>query len=175
MRKPKKIVLTGPESVGKSTLTKQLAVYFNAPFGTELARTYVENLQREYNIDDVLGIAKLQIAQEHRMMNTDSQFVFFDTDLIITKKWLLHLYNECPEWIDDYLEEFPADLHLLCYYDLQWKNDPVRENQEIRPELYEAYRSEIKRLGIDYVKISGQGELRRNSAISAVEKYFGNK
>lgn len=172
MLKPKKIVLTGPESVGKSTLTKQLAVYFNAPFGTELARAYVENLQREYNIDDVLEIAKLQIAQERRMMISDSQFVFFDTDLIITKKWLLHLYNECPKWIDDYLEEFPADLHLLCYYDILWENDPVRENQDIRPELYEAYKSEIERLGIGSVKITGQGELRLSNAIFAVKKYF---
>lgn len=175
MLKPKKIIITGPESVGKSTLTKQLAVHFSVPYGTELARVYVENIQRAYKIDDVLEIAKLQIAQERRIMNSNSQFVFFDTDLIITKKWLLHLYGECPKWIDDYLEEFPADLHLLCYYDILWEKDPVRENQDIRPELYEAYKSEIERLGIDYVKISGQGELRVNSAIYAVKKYFGIK
>jgi nicotinamide riboside kinase len=39
----KKIVVTGPESSGKSQMSAYLAAYFNTVFVPEFARQYLEN------------------------------------------------------------------------------------------------------------------------------------
>ncbi|MFK8006949.1 MAG: AAA family ATPase [Saprospiraceae bacterium] len=56
----KKIILTGPESTGKSTLARQLAQVYNTVWVPEFARTYLEGLNRPYRGDDLLKIAKGQ-------------------------------------------------------------------------------------------------------------------
>ncbi|RLD81558.1 MAG: ATPase, partial [Bacteroidetes bacterium] len=62
--KAKRIIITGPESTGKSTLSKQLANYYQTIYLPEYARTYIENLNRHYNYNDLVKIAKMQIKLE---------------------------------------------------------------------------------------------------------------
>ncbi|MDD3685183.1 MAG: ATP-binding protein [Bacteroidales bacterium] len=173
MLKTKKIVLTGPESTGKSTLAKQLAKFYNVPCVAELARNFIADLDRAYTEDDVLEIARLQIAEEERMLNSNHSAVFFDTDLVITKIWLLHVYGKSPSWIDEALNKYPADLHLLCNYDLPWEPDPVRENPDIRPLLFEKYKNEIISLNQPYSIIIGVGEERISNAITTIKTFIG--
>jgi len=165
-----KIVLTGPESVGKSTLTKQLADYFKVPYVSEIAREYISNLKRPYNIDDVVEIAGLQIAAEKEALSSSPRIVFFDTDLIITKIWLLHVYGQCPSWIDEELRQNPAYFHLLCYYDLPWEPDPVRENPDIRSLLYDKYEAEINNYGLKYGVVKGLDNNRFLNAIALLRE-----
>lgn len=165
----KKIVITGPESTGKTKLTKLLAEHFSAPYISEIARDYVENLGRKYTKDDVLKIAKMQIEAEEQILLQKTKYVFLDTDLIITKIWLVHVYGKSPDWIDKHLEEKPAYFHLLCYYDIDWKYDTVRENPNLREYLYNKYKEEIERLSIDYSVIKGKDELRIKNALKALD------
>ena len=62
-RIPEIIVITGAESTGKSTLTEQLANHFKVPFIPEIAREYIEKLDRKYNYNDVEQIARLQVER----------------------------------------------------------------------------------------------------------------
>ncbi|MDD3859407.1 MAG: ATP-binding protein [Bacteroidales bacterium] len=172
MIRTKKIVLTGPESTGKSTLTKLLAECFSAPYVTEIAREYILNLNRSYTYKDVVEIAKLQIETENLIMNSGHEYVFFDTDLIITKVWLMHCFGKYPEWLNEAIKSTAADLHLLCYYDLIWEPDPLRENPDIRPELYEKYKSEIIQYGLDYSVVKGFSKHRFDNAKEIVKNYF---
>jgi nicotinamide riboside kinase len=165
----RKIVITGPESTGKTLLTKQLAEHFSMPFISEIARDYVENLGRKYTKSDILKIAKLQIEAEEKILQQKPEYVFLDTDLVITKIWLLHLYGNSPKWIDRHLKENPAFYYLLCYYDIDWQYDPVRENPNIREHLYRKYKQEIERLSINYSIIKGNGEQRFKNAIKALD------
>ncbi len=174
MNKLVKIVLTGPESVGKSTLVKQLSDHFEAAFCDELARDYVENLGREYAEEDVHQIANLQIAQELKCKNHQGLH-FFDTDLIVTRVWLERVYNHVPEWLDEHLRNEPASIHILCYPDLPWEYDFVRENPDNRVELFDDYKSEITRLGIPYSIIKGKNEERLKNAIQAINEFLNYK
>ena len=58
MPQPKKIVVTGPESTGKSTLCEQLAKKYNTTWVPEYAREYLLKLGRPYTYDDLLIIAR---------------------------------------------------------------------------------------------------------------------
>ena len=64
----KKIVVVGPESTGKSTLSEQLAAHFNAKWLPEYAREYLLTNGKEYTINDLLVIAKKQIETEDQQI-----------------------------------------------------------------------------------------------------------
>jgi nicotinamide riboside kinase len=160
MSNTKIIVISGPESTGKSTLTKQLADFYKAPYIPEIAREYIEKLNRPYCFDDVLSIARKQIKVENEMLKQKPDYLFIDTDLIVTKVWLKHCYNKYPKWIDKYLSSANRFLYLLCFYDIPWKYDPVRENPNIRDLLFKNYKTEIENYRFDYRIVKGIGEER---------------
>ncbi len=167
----KKIVLIGPESTGKTTLSRQLAEHFAAEWVAEYAREYVEQLQRDYTYDDVERIARVQ-EQQFLEKNEGEGVVFFDTDLIITKVWFQVCYNSVPAWLDEALRAQNVALYLLCRPDLEWEYDPVRENADCRSFLYDCYKKEVERLGAPYAEIDGVGDQRLQNAISVVKNFI---
>ena len=164
----KRIILTGPESTGKSTLTKQLSEYYKMPMISEIARHYVENLDRPYTQKDVIKISRLQINAEQKIIKQNPEMIFLDTDLIVTKVWLMHCYDICPTFIDKYLREYPAHLHLLCYYDIDWEYDPVREQPDLRDYFYNKYLDEINFYKLNVEIIKGTGKERFENAVKAI-------
>lgn len=60
----RKIVIIGPESTGKSTLCEMLAQHYATEWCPEFAREWLLTNGRDYQYDDLLTIAKGQIALE---------------------------------------------------------------------------------------------------------------
>ena len=169
--RPVKVALTGPESTGKTELTKLLAVHYKTDFIPEYARTYVENLSRPYNYLDVLHIAHKQIEIEKEYSSKTTNYLFLDTELIITKVWLDIVYGYCPNWIEEAISQSNIDLYLLCNLDIPWVEDGVRENGgEMRRKLFEIYEQHIRVNGFRYKVISGIGDLRLKNALSAIKQ-----
>ncbi len=172
-----KVALIGPESTGKSELTVRLAEYFLAPYEAEYAREYISKLEREYNFSDVSAIARNQIERELFYQNEykgSAPYVFFDTELIITKVWFEYCYGSVPEFVQKRLDEKFFDLYLLCVPDLPWEPDPVREHGHDREFFFDWYRREIEQLGKPYVVINGTGKERFENAVNAIKDYTNN-
>lgn len=144
-----RIGIIGPESTGKSTLAEYLAHRYEGVLVPEYAREYMENLAPSYGYtyDDVVAIAKQQLSV---LSSINSNLVVFDTELIITKVWFLHKFGRCPDFVEQALRDYPMDVYLLCYPDLPWLPDPVRENPDIREFLFDWYEREIQALNIPY-------------------------
>ncbi|MBQ2290716.1 MAG: ATP-binding protein [Paludibacteraceae bacterium] len=156
-----KIGIIGPESTGKSTLASYLAHRYDGVLVPEYAREYMEKLAPtyEYTYEDVVHIARTQVEQLQALNTSADQnitkessndIVIFDTELIITKVWFLHKYGHCPDFVEEALHSYRMDVYLLCYPDMQWIPDPVRENPNIREYLFDWYEKEIKELDIPY-------------------------
>lgn len=149
-----KVGIIGPESTGKSTLAQYLARRYNGVLIPEYAREYMQHLAPtyDYTYQDVENIAKHQVTQLQELHSTMGQedLVFFDTELIITKVWFLHKYHSCPDFVEEALRAYPMDVYLLCYPDIAWEPDPVRENPHLRQYLYDWYEREIQALDIPY-------------------------
>lgn len=156
-----KVGIIGPESTGKSTLSRYLANRYDGLLVPEYARIYLEEraggCERAYAYtrEDVLRIAEYQVEQLRELLAEDApkirrRYAFFDTELIITKVWLLHKYGECPAFIEEALRKYPMDVYLLCYPDLEWEPDPVRENPNIREYLFDWYEREVQALDVPY-------------------------
>ena len=156
-----KIGIIGPESTGKSTLASYLAHRYGGVLVPEYAREYMEKraCASAYTYEDVVNIAQQQVQQVQQLQNNihggitegyRSNVVFFDTELIITKVWFLHKFGKCPDFVEKALHDYPMDVYLLCYPDMEWEPDPVRENPDIREYLFDWYEREIQALGIPY-------------------------
>lgn len=164
-----KVVITGPESVGKSTLAKQLAKEYGGIYIEEFARSYIQKLNRPYAYEDVEEVAKYQIDKYDRL-EASNQNVFYDTFLEITKVWFEHVYHKLPNWFNRNYAKRPVDLYLLCKPDLPWVDDPVRENGHIREELFEKYKAILNSSGCKFAIVEGQGELRLQNAINKIKE-----
>ena len=87
----KKIVLTGPECSGKTTLSTDIATRFNLPIVKEYARSFLTKINRPYKYEDLLRIAKKQLEEENQKSNSKSkkQLIICDTNLQVIKLWSL--------------------------------------------------------------------------------------
>ena len=186
----KRIVLTGPESTGKTTLAEQLAKHYSSIHVAEFAREFLNILDRPYEQPDLLSIAKGQIdadrsAQLRLRIKTNAKYssrfrtksiaqdiLICDTDLRTIRLWSMVKYGSCHDWIEKQLTEATVDLYLLCRPDLEWQPDPLREVQS--PEewkmLYEAYKTDLERDAQPFVEIGGTGRIRFEAAIRAINR-----
>jgi nicotinamide riboside kinase len=170
------IVITGAESTGKSELTKWLANYFNVSYIPEFARSYIENLDRKYNYNDVERIALKQVKQLNDFKKSGLPWIFSDTWLIITKIWFEEVYGRMPDWIETEITNTVIDLFLVCDTDLPWIPDSVRENGgERRNFLQHRYIKTIRQYNFPFKIICGQNEIRFQNALQALKQLEQDK
>ena len=164
------VVISGPESTGKTELAQNLAEKLHTIWVPEYARVYIENLYRPYTYADVKHIARYQAAQERIYESkVTSGLLIFDTWFIITKVWFDLVFGKCPEWLITHIRSTKIDLFLVCNTDLPWIPDQVRENGgEKREQLFQLYCKEITSFGFKYEIITGNGNARIENALNAL-------
>lgn len=170
----KKIVITGSESTGKSTLTAQLAAHFNTPYVEEYARRFIDQLDRPYVKEDLIDIAKGQLATEKKVSLLSPEILLCDTDLLTIKIWSEFKYGDCDPFIIEQFTQNVPDLYLLCEPDLPWKPDPQRENPEDREALFTLYIHHISMYRIPFRLIKGIDEEREIEARKAVHSWLAS-
>jgi NadR type nicotinamide-nucleotide adenylyltransferase len=167
-----RIALIGPESTAKSTLSEELAHHYNTVWVNEHSRAYLEGMREKYTLADILAIAKQQLQAENELLKKANNLLFADTELIISKVWCEDVFQSCPEWILENILPYRYDLYLLTYPDLEWKEDPLRENPYRRMFFYDWYERELNAIGAAYVVIKGSGDERFRSSLKAVEDFL---
>ena len=165
-----KVAVIGPESTGKSELVEKLAAYYNCQYIVEYARDYIEALDRPYVYEDILKISKKQKELEKEAFLKSDSLLICDSSMITNKVWSYDKFSKCEPWIEDEMDREFYDLFLLCYPDLPWQSDPVREDEHRREHLFQVYEDFLKEHGQSYEVISGVGESRLRLAIQYIDK-----
>lgn len=169
----KVVVLTGPESAGKSSLSKALAEHFNAPLVSEYVREFIEHTQRETCYADISTIAEQQLKNELDARAQRPPLLLLDTNLLSNKLWSEVLFNNSPAWIEAALLEQDYDLiALLSPEDLAWQAD----GQRCQPDLAE--RQQFHQQLADWLNahqqpvlhLNGNWQTRYHALESAIEK-----
>ncbi len=170
----KKIVILGPESTGKSTLCKQLAAHYHTIWVREYAREYLLTNGTNYTFENLLAIAKGQIAGEDlaniSAIENQKSALFIDTDMHVMQVWCEFVFDRCHHWILNRIAERKYDLYLLCNIDLPWVQDRLREYPDLvsRQKLYHHYKDILVNQNIPWVDISGDYDERLQKAIEAI-------
>jgi nicotinamide riboside kinase len=171
VRQPLRVVLTGPESTGKTQLAAQLAREFGCLWTPEIAREYLTEHGAGYGPEDVRTMARLQAERSAELAASSAQLVFDDTDVLTHRIWYREKYGER----DPELEAMPleGDLYLLCAPDLAWAADPLREHpkESDRARHFELYKTELEHSKKTYAVVSGQGSARKVNAMRTLEAF----
>jgi NadR type nicotinamide-nucleotide adenylyltransferase len=180
----RKIVVIGPESTGKSTLCEQLARHYESSWCPEYAREFLLSNGTSYEYDDLLTIARGQLALEDEYfdkLETNSLPLlesgghiplFIDTDMYVAKVWSEFVFGKCHRFILDEIVRRKYDCYLLCNIDLPWVKDELREYPDIetRKKLYRIYKDIMVNQPVPWVEIRGDVEQRFSTAVTAVDK-----
>lgn len=176
--------MVGPESTGKSTLCEQLAEHYHTLWCREFARQYLSTLNRKYTYEDLLIIAREQIALEESLTQKLLQskqsatatppLLFIDTDLYVMKVWSEFVFGKCDPWILEQIAVRTYDLYLLCAVDLPWKQDQLREypDPDVRKALFTFYKEELINQQVPWKIIHGNERERLAVAQKHVEEFL---
>lgn len=167
-----RVVLTGSESTGKSSLSWRLAKHYDADYVPEFVRGYAEKKGGVLSFADHGPIARGQIATEDEHIATGKPLLIQDTDLLSTVVYCDHYFGQCPRWIVDAAKERKPDLYLLCDIDIAWIPDGVRDRGHLREEMQRLFRDAVARSTVPFALITGSGEERVERSIEAIDAFI---
>ena len=169
-----RIVVTGSESTGKTTLASELSSHFGALWVPEQARVYAERVGRTLTAEDVAPIASEQIAAEDAAMidagRRKVRWMFLDTDLLSTVVYARHYYGVCPGWIEAEARARLAELYLVADIDVPWTSDSVRDRPLSRDQLHLEFQSVLAEFAARKCLVRGLGESRLAAAVRCISR-----
>lgn len=132
----KVLVLTGPESSGKSWLAEALQQRFGGVVVGEYVRHFIEQQGRDTCYADIPAIARGQLAWEDQARAGNPPLLILDTHLLSNLLWSRSLFGDCPAWIEPELLARRYDLHLLLDpQDVPWVDDGQRCQPQLEARL----------------------------------------
>ncbi len=171
--KPARVVLTGSESVGKTTLAGQLATHYGVLAVPEFVREYAAQKGAPLDFRDHGPIAKGQMALEDdylaRATAAGDRLLIQDTDLVSTVTYCHHYFGRCPQFIEDAAVYRRPSLYLLLDIDVPWIHDGVRDRGDRRDEVQQLFVDTLARFDAPVQVIRGTWDERFRSAVHVID------
>ena len=172
-----KIVIYGPESTGKTTLAKSLAESYQTNWVPEFARDYLQNkwdsTHEVCNLEDLILIAKGQIEVENKLLQTSKNFLFCDTNVLVTQVWSeTHFNGYCDPRIQLWANTFHYDHYFLTYIDVPWEADDLRDQPEERKRMFNFFKALLIKRNLPFTILKGNHEARIIQAKKALKNLF---
>ncbi len=165
----KKIVVTGAESTGKSTLAKIISDDLQVPLVEEYSREFLSNLNRPYQFEDLKQIAQGQLEKEQLASITDNPCFICDTGLLVLKIWSEYKYGRLDSFIAKEWAKYKCDLFILPHFDIPYEVDPLRENPKERNILFQLYKDTLEQHNLPYLVVSGNSKERSELSLKAIK------
>nr|WP_299072417.1 ATP-binding protein [uncultured Allomuricauda sp.] len=170
-----KVVLFGPESTGKTTLSEQLARQYNTVWVPEYAREYLQNKwnneRKTCEPKDLLPIAEGQIKLENELTKKATDVLICDTDLLETKVYSEAYYiGHCDPVLEKYALKNTYDLYFLTYIDTPWEADDLRDKPNEREQMFAYFQNTLEKYNRNFVILKGDKRTRLKTAVKHIDK-----
>ncbi|CAM3818720.1 MULTISPECIES: AAA family ATPase [Pseudomonas] len=169
----KVLVLTGPESSGKSWLGNEIQAHFGGELVGEFVRHFIDEQARDTCYADIPTIARGQLAWEDAARARQPQLLILDTHLLSNMLWSRTLFDDCPAWLEQALLARHYDLHLLLSPEsIAWHDDGQRCQPQLseRQAFFQATGDWLVRHRQPCQVVQGDWEQRRCAAFAAVTR-----
>jgi nicotinamide riboside kinase len=149
---PEKIIVTGPECSGKTTLARALADHLGGKLVPEVSRAILSLTSNRYEPADLARMASYQQALENAAERLDQRIVICDSSALEYKIWLAFRFGDTNSDIDGYLRNTNA-FFLLCEPLSHYEPDTLRVNPYDREVLFELYHQELIKHHFDFLVV----------------------
>ncbi len=174
----KKVLLVGGESTGKSTLTINLANYFNTNYIDEAGRDISERSGTDLLMisEDFSEILLQHKLNEIKAIEHSNKVLFVDTDALITKFYINFLEDPMKDKniaLADAIDAINSyDLILFCEPDVAFVQDGDRSVviRDDRKKYSDMIKDILAAHGRNYVVINGDYQKRFLTAVEEVNK-----
>ena len=147
-----KFAFTGPESSGKTTLSKAIAEKIQANYYPEFSREYLNKRNGTYTKKD---LDKIALSQFEFITQIDKKNQVYDTEMLFIQIWSEFKYHSCSELILNLVQQQQIDHYFLCSPDIPYEEDPLRECPEQRDELFDIYLNKLTTYNVPFSIIKG--------------------
>lgn len=174
-----KVVLFGPESTGKTTLSQQLAEHYNTVWVPEYAREYLQEKwdreQKPCEPEDLLPIAYGQMQLENTLAKKANRILICDTDLLETKVYSEAYYlGYCDPILEEHALNNKYDLYFLTYIDTPWEADDLRDKPNERERMFAYFKGTLEKYGRKFVTLKGDKTTRFSTASKHIDKLLND-
>lgn len=189
------IVMFGQESVGKTTLAREMVKYRKMAYGEkslfvpEYARPYLEFKGPEINSMKMREIACGQLALEHNALrNPDFTTTFFDTDILSTYGYY-QIFNRGKHRSEmEYMHADPYTMgairnmehgglghkiYVLLPDDIPFEADQLRYGGDKRESTYEFWKEILEEFNCDYIEVPRRG-LSMEARLMFINEHINN-
>jgi len=168
------IVLLGAESTGKTTLARELTRILSsrgldAVMVPEALRLFCDRIGRTPLAHEQAGIAAEQ-TRSIEAARAEHQIVLADTSALTIAVYSDYLFDDQSLYTQAERDQAQASMTLLTSLDLAWTADGLqRDGPHVREPVDALIRSALQRIDQPYAIVAGQGVLRIQHALSAIE------
>ena len=170
----KRIAIMGPESAGKSTMTKNVSNNLGTNFVPEYGRLIYE-INNSVTIDDFIPISRGRQEIEDWMIKFSKKYLICDTEDITTylfsKMYCPDEYKKVEPYFLNVLKTKPKyDLYILLKPDCEGVQDGTRNFLDERWEHYEVIKSELINRGCNFVEVGGDWNERYRESLRLINE-----
>lgn len=155
----KKVCFYGPESTGKSVMTRNLAADYQTEYVPEVAREMVTS--NDFTKEDIIKIGYAQTERVNLKSKTANRILFCDTDLITTQIYCRHYLGEVPPVLMKLEKQIIYDQYFLFDIDVPWVADGLRDLGNRRIVMFYVFKEELEKRNIPFKLVKGSYQQRQ--------------
>ena len=172
----RRVVLIGPESVGKSSLAKRINMVFpNLLYLPEYGRNY-ETFRRKksYDLEELLIISRTHAAHRNALLPFSGPIFIKDTDELATSVWSEMLIEKTFPALEKQIKL--PELYLLMDPSVPFVQEKTRYfNNQKRKEFFSRIQDKLDSYKANYNILTGSWKQREEKALSIISGLLSKK